>query len=95
MSDPTADANSLGSMLNAFPGGPVSVQLTVVLAVFAGMLFKMRNGFQVLVGVAALVLTGAGMAVMGYGSWVMASITAVSVGSGALIYRAWFQGGAG
>ena len=85
---PPGAVGTWNALLNMAPGGPVGAQLSITLLVFVGLTLKAGNSQQVWIGVAALVMTPALLSIMGQGDIFMASITAVTIGAGALIHRA-------
>ena len=87
--DPPAVAGTWASLLNRTPGGPVGTQVMLTLLASAAVIFKARNSQDVLMAIAAMVLIPLAVAAFtNTGDWMMAGITTVCLGCGAMIDKA-------
>ena len=79
---------SWATLINMTPGGPLGAQLLLTIVISMGLIWKARTAQDVLIGAAAMVLIPGLMAAFSVGDWLMVSITAVSIASGALVHKA-------
>ena len=88
---PATEPDSFAEWLSATtPGGPVMVQLMIVLIVFVGFILTApATPWGLIMGAVVLTMTGWVPVLFGFGSTIAASIVAVNVVVGAYTYKAW------